>query len=91
MTKIIMTPEEKAIKLIDKFRPFVNTEIAGETDFVYSKDQETLMAKKCALIVANEIIDEIKRDRKIDWLYERIDGEEFLGYWYAVRKILEVK
>ena len=80
-----MSPQEKAKELIDKFRPYVDSEIAGETNFEYSKEQETTMALKCALIVVDEIIDEIKVNKRIDWLYERKGGEEFLVYWYAVR------
>lgn len=46
------------------------------------------IVKECALFVVNEIIDEIKIGKRMDWIHERKDGEEFLVYWYAVKESL---
>lgn len=51
-----MKAKQKAKQLIEKFRPYVDTEIAGENNFEYSKQQETIMAAKCALIAVSECI-----------------------------------
>ena len=57
--------EEKAKELVQKYRKYVDGEIAGEKDFVFSKKQETKQAKQCALIcVENEhkaILKEIEK------------------------------
>ena len=42
--------------LINKFRPFVDSEVAGEDHFVFSLEQQTINAKKCALVAVKEII-----------------------------------
>lgn len=42
-----------AILLVDKFRKYVDSDIAGEESFVFSKMQETANAKQCALIACD--------------------------------------
>lgn len=51
-----MTTKEYAKKLVDSFRSYVDSEINGETDFVYSKEQETYNAKQCAIICIDEML-----------------------------------
>ena len=46
----------KARELVDKFRPLVDSEIDGETCLVFSLEQQTLNAKKCALITVDAIL-----------------------------------
>jgi len=45
-----MNPKEKAKELVNKFRNYVDSDIAGETSFVYSHERESEYSKKCALI-----------------------------------------
>lgn len=49
--------EIKANELIEKFRPLVYSEIAGENGFCFSRDEQTKNAKKCALISVTECIE----------------------------------
>lgn len=81
-----MTPKEKAIELVDNFRNYVDSEIAGDQTFEYSKEQETSLSKKCALIVVDEILLEISHGRKLDWIRERKKGQEYIVYWNEVKE-----
>jgi hypothetical protein len=47
---------DEAETLVNAFRPYVDSDVAGETDFVYSRDIETKQAKSCAIIVCNNLI-----------------------------------
>ena len=70
-----MTPKEKAIELVAKFKSNVYKKAFANTDFMYDRyyglDDE--MAKQCALIAVNEILKEGVR-----W-----------QYWYEVKKEIE--
>lgn len=73
-----MTPKDKAKELLDKFTQANAYSHYAETntiDFV--------------LICIDEIISEIKIDRKCDWVSERRDGEENILYWLEVKKEIE--
>ena len=83
----IMEPKEKAIELIDKFRPYVDSEIAGETNFQFSKEQETSMAKKCALVAVYEIL---QSNPTIKGTSEDLVTQivQTKAYWYRVIEAL---
>jgi hypothetical protein len=49
-----MTPKEKAIELVDKYRTYVR--IADKYDYNLSED-EIHISKQCALITVDEIIE----------------------------------
>lgn len=91
---IKMTPQDKAKELVKQFYNFVSgwtsTNRPDENPSAQYEGEEMKIgrAKQCALIAVDEIIDEIKIDRRIDWLHERKGGEEFVVYWYAVRDSL---
>lgn len=72
-----MTPKEKALELYNKFRneiPVMSANVRG---------------KRIALIAVDEIIGEISTNRKLDWINERRDGEEFIVYWKEVKSEIE--
>ena len=51
-----MTPQDKANQLIKQFQVYVDCEIADDSGFVYSYEEEIKNSKKCSLIVVQEII-----------------------------------
>jgi len=71
-----MTPKEKAIDLYDKF--IDSYDLFGKR-----------IANECALIAVDEILQEIRYNKKIDWLIERRNGEEYITYWLEVKQELE--
>ena len=92
-----MEPRNKAEELFNKYYNFVSgwtttkvSDIAISANYE-GEEMRIGRAKQCALIAVNEIIDEIKNDKRIDWLHERKGGEEFLIYWYAVRDYLNAR
>jgi len=85
-----MEPKGKAIELVKKFRPYVDSEIAGETDFEYSKEQETSMSKKCALIAVDEILKIEMLHRKIQWAeWNNVQPESSVEFWELVKSEIE--
>ena len=51
-----MTPKEKAIELVDKFKDYANdfyTDFASQEDLIYNIKSN---AKECALIAVDEIL-----------------------------------
>jgi len=75
-----MSPEEKAIQLLEKLIPHVYNEYDGsDGGKVYNAKRHTI---QCALILVNEIID------AIDWHEYETPNKE-LNYWLDVRKELE--
>ncbi len=67
-----MTPKEKAIELIEKYRDvsisFVDS-IEGTCDMRMNNED----AKECALIAVDEIIDECRAG--MDWFWEEVKQE----------------
>lgn len=83
-----MTPNEKAKLLVDKFRNYIDSEINGEQQFEYSKEQETNLSKKCALIVVSEIEEALKITTghlTIKPLLERQELQMDFEYWENVK------
>ena len=84
-----MTNEElKAKELIDKFRSYVDSEIPGEKNFEFSKRQETIMAKKCAIVVVDEILKNI--DATILYNPNSLSIPFNKEYWLGVRAFLSL-
>lgn len=56
-----MTPEQKAKKLVNKFKDYVLIDYRG--------DEEPLLEyqQRCALIVCDEVISELKQELKPYW------------------------
>lgn len=52
--ELVAKAKEKAKQLVEKFRRYVDSEIDGETRFVFSRMQQTANAKQCALFVCEE-------------------------------------
>lgn len=75
-----MDTKDKAIELVNKYRKFVDCEIAGFSQFEFSKEQETANAKECALITVNSIIDEWEKEG---------DRKAKLYYWSQVKSEIE--
>ena len=63
--KYIMTPKEKAKKLVDKYYHLFSVEL--EKTIAYYE------AKKCALIAVDEILEECRLER--DWYWEAVKQE----------------
>jgi hypothetical protein len=82
-----MTPKEKAIELVNKFKSNVYKKAFADTDFMYDRyyglDDE--MAKQCALIAVDEILEEYKED------YKDIHKDIFTIYswWKQVKTEIE--
>jgi hypothetical protein len=75
-----MTPKEKAIELVNKFRDYTNGDDPNN-DYRFSPAIEKENAKKCALIA----VDEILEDRK------EMDGMKVINdpYWLEVKQEIE--
>ena len=75
-----MTPKEKAIELVDKFKDYANdfyTDFASQEDLIYNIKSN---AKECALIAVDEILSFIEDDRK---------GFSWKTYYLEVKKEIE--
>lgn len=91
------TPKEKAQELIEKFREFVNSEIAGETDFVFSRKQQTANAKQCAIIAVNTTIAALEKFGYCGAMYDDFETGEITTtdetlpetYWQQVKAEIE--
>lgn len=91
-----MTLKEKAIELVTKFKSNVYKKAYANTDFMhdryYGLDDE--MAKQCALIAVEEILDATK----VKWNTNRFlpngecknwKGIAYKKYWQEVKKEIE--
>jgi hypothetical protein len=77
-----MTPKEKAIELVDKYRTYVR--IADKYDYNVSED-EIHISKQCALIAVDEIIN---NNSKIPGLLTQ-DTMRNTWYWQEVKQEIE--
>jgi len=77
-----MTPKEKAQELIEKFGTYAVIWSGGI-------EVERQNVKQCALIAVDEILQEIRYNKKIDWFIERRNGEEYITYWLEVKQEIE--
>jgi len=86
-----MTEKEKAEELVEKFKNYVNGYIGSSmlTNYEYP-GQVLLQAKKVSTIVVDEILQEISYNRKLDWIHERKEGQEYIVYWKNVKKEIEL-
>ena len=89
-----MTPKEKALKLVDKFKPFVYCYSgSGMLSNDYDKNIVLRMAKQCALIAADESINIFIEVYKKLVAFELIKGEVEDSathiYWTEVKQEIE--
>lgn len=83
-----MTPKDKARELVDKFSPYVDSEIAGEEDFEYSYEEKLRNAKSCANICVIEIKAALIENGKENDSLQNMDSE--LRYWGNVLKEIDL-
>lgn len=85
-----MTPQEKAEELVKKYEPYVCGYIGSSmlTNIEYP-EQILKQAKQCVLIAVDEILWEIKFGKKLDWISERKNGQEYIVYWQEVKQEIE--
>lgn len=86
-----MTAKEKANELVEKFKGFVNGYI-GSSMLTNDEYPERILtkAKKIAIIVVDEILQEVHYGQRCDWIKERQGGEEFTSYWKSVKQEIEL-
>jgi hypothetical protein len=78
--------EQKAERLIDTFRRYVDDEIDGEHAFQYSKEQET----KNAIQSVNHAIYILKKLKKVmAYKVDALNIEEAINEQIELKKILE--
>jgi hypothetical protein len=81
-----MSPKEKANQLVEKFKDYVHgyvgSSMLSNTEY---PEQILSQAKKVATIVVDEILQEISQGRKLDWIHERKEGQEYIVYWATVK------
>ena len=88
-----MTPQEKAIELVDKFRQFADG-TDPETDR-FSPRIEKQKAKECALVVVDEIIESRKDDNMFGDTLLSTSSEYYnphpmyITYWLQVKQEIE--
>ena len=71
-----MTPKENAQKLVDKYRTYIR--MADKYGYNLA-DDEIYLAKQCAIISVDEMIDEL------DDNYDTTHSLDRKLYWYEVR------
>ena len=71
-----MTPEEKAEKLVDKFSSYADY---TADDCFNEKQKMIINAKNCALVLANEIVNELSELPRIPY------NERREKYWKEVK------
>ena len=86
-----MTPQEKAIELVDQYRLIL---IQSETD-AGEEILCTTIAKQCALVAVNEIIESRKDNVAINDTMWEISSEYYkphpmyLNYWFKIKTEIE--
>jgi len=86
-----MTPQEKAIELVDQYRLIL---IQSETD-AGEEILCTTIAKQCALVAVNEIIESRKDDVAFnDTMWENASEyykphPMYLNYWFKIKTEIE--
>lgn len=61
---------------------YVGSSMLTNTEY---SEQILAQAKKVATIVVDEILQEVHHGRKLDWIAERKDGQEYIVYWATVK------
>jgi hypothetical protein len=77
-----LSPKDKAKELVQKFRIFVGTSKDDDNDDVNNYLIGKGVAKKCALLNVDELIEEHNFNSKINWNVKQIK------YWEAVKSEL---
>jgi hypothetical protein len=73
-----MTPKEKAVELISKFKPYADYQ---EDDCFNQIEKMLINAKQCALIAVDEIIENDKKNYGTDGFV--------VNYWQEVKQEIE--
>jgi hypothetical protein len=87
-----MTPKEKAVELVDKYRTYIR--IADKYDYNVSED-EIHISKQCALIAVDEIIKSREDDGHFDDSVSYTGSEYYtehpmyLTFWLQVKQEIE--
>ena len=82
----MITPKQKAQELVEKFKDFVHGYIGSSMLTNHEFPEQILsQAKKVATIAVDEILQEIAHGRKLDWIQERKEGQEYIVYWREVK------
>ena len=75
-----MTPKEKAKELIEKHKPYAYCYMgSGMLTNTYCDIAATMMAKKCAHITVDEVIDTLSKN----WLSAKREG--LITFWKSVK------
>ena len=78
-----MTPEQKAIDILEKLIPHVYNEYDGsDGGKVYNAKRHTI---QCALIVVDEIIDSYTKEKSYGYIISAVT----IPYWQEVKNELE--
>ena len=87
---VIMSPKQKAQQLINKFKDYVHGYI-GSSMLSNTEFPELILDRTKILThtVIDEIIRELHHGQEMDWIKERVDGQEYITYWNEVK--LEVE
>lgn len=81
-----MSEKEKAQELVEKVKDYVHVYVDNSMLTHHEYTEKILsQSKKIATIVVEEILQEISRGVKRDWVKERKDGEEYIIYWAKVK------
>lgn len=87
-----MNEKEKAQELVEKFKDYVHGYL-GSSMLTNTEYPEVILmqAKKVAMMVVDEIMQEVQNGQRLDWITEREKGREYVIYWASVRaEILNV-
>lgn len=78
-----MTPKEKAVELVGKFKDYVNPYIgSGMLSNTFDDDAILYQSKKCALVTIDEIINtDMLNDNEV-----YIETVSYLNYWIDVKE-----
>lgn len=78
--------EEKAQELVEKSKRYVHGYVGSSmlTNMEYP-ERILSQAKEVATMIVDEILQEIRHGKKLDWVLERKDGQEYVLYWEKVK------
>jgi hypothetical protein len=82
-----MTPKQKAIELVNKFKSNVYKKAFANSDFMYDRyyGLDDDMAKQCALVAVDELLEATKR-----YDYTLSSNPIYNQYWLNVKSQIEL-
>lgn len=81
-----MTTQEKANQLVEKFSLIMEVGLANTEEELAKYFEKK--AVEFTNIVVDEIITDLKNEKRINWLHDRKGGEEYIVYWEKVKEAL---